>query len=431
MAAFPGARINQGWSKVASVESDPVIVTPPPDPAVTGLVLVVDDEAPVREMLAAILESANLEVHQAASGDSALELVRGPRQYDAILSDVDMPRMSGLRFLQAVRAVDLDVPVLLITGRPEVDSAARAVEHGAFRYLLKPVSMETLTDAVASAMRLHRVARLRRQMLAHLGDDTRLLADHAGLHATFESGLRSLRMVYQPIVRPAGGLVYAFEALARTSEPRLPHPGILFDSAERLNRVHELGRATRGATATFLGRCPVPLAFVYVHPGELSDDEMLAPDAPLSQHAGRVVLEITERHSLEGVPDLALRLKALRALGYRLAIDDLGAGYAGLTAFAVVQPDIVKLDMSLVRGCDAEPIKQQLIRAMTTLCKELRALVVAEGIETAAERDTVTSLGVDLLQGFLVGRPAETEHVLEGRPPPGKAWVWPSPEGVS
>jgi EAL domain-containing protein (putative c-di-GMP-specific phosphodiesterase class I) len=253
-------------------------------------------------------------------------------------------------------------------------------------------------------------------MLAHLGTDDRLLADRAGLEACFESGLRSLRLVYQPIVWSKNGAVYGYEALARTSEPRLPHPGVLFDVAERLDRVHELGRAVRNKAAEFLSLGRIRVAFVNVHAKELADDALLLPDAPLSRHARSVVLEITERQSIEGVPDVRERIKALRALGYRLAIDDLGAGYAGLTSFTALEPNVVKLDMALVRGCDGEPMKQQLIRSMTSLCRELGALVVAEGIETQAERDTVAGLGCDLLQGFLLGRPGEAADVVATPP---------------
>ena len=373
--------------------------------------LVVDDEVPLRDLFALILGEAGWQVDLARSGDEALELLGGGLAYDVVLSDIDMPGMDGLALLKAVRTRDLDLPVLLVTGHPRVESAVLALDQGALRYLLKPVALDTLTEAVAGAARLHRVARLKRQMLAHLGSDDRLLADHAGLQASFESGLRSLRLVYQPIFHARGGTVYAYEALARTSEARLPHPGVLFDVAERLDRIHELGRAIRGIAAEFIEKSGIPFAFVNVHPHELSDDALLLPEAPLSRHANEVVLEITERHSIEGVPELPRRIKALRALGYRLAIDDLGAGYAALATFATLEPDVVKLDISLIRGCDHQPVKQQLIRSMTGLCKELGAMVVAEGIETPAERDTAVDLGCDLLQGFLLGRPAEGSDV--------------------
>ncbi len=382
-----------------------------PDSKETGRILVVDDEVLLQELFASVLREAGWSVDVAHNGDEALRLLSA-QKYDVVLSDIDMPRMNGLQLLRAVRARDLDLPVVLVTGHPRVESAVQALEQGAHRYLLKPVALDVLTEAIAGASRLHRLATLKRQMLAHLGTDDRLLADRAGLEACFESGLRSLRLVYQPIVWATNGAVYGYEALVRTSEPRIPHPGVLFDVAERLDRVHELGRAIRNKAAEFLTVSGIPVAFVNVHARELADDALLLADAPLSLHARSVVLEITERQSIEGVADLHERIKTLRGLGFRLAIDDLGAGYAGLTSFTNLEPHVVKLDMALVRGCDHEPMKQQLIRSMTSLCKELGALVVAEGIETEAEREAVAGLGCDLLQGFLLGRPAEAADVL-------------------
>ena len=118
------------------------------------------------------------------------------------------------------------------------------------------------------------------------------------------------------------------------------------------------------------------------------------------------MLEITERASLDSVADAQARVRSLRALGYRIALDDLGAGYAGLTSFAALAPDVVKLDMALVRGLDRDLVKQKLVGSMVGLCRELGILVVAEGIETEGERDAATAAGCGLLQGFLMGRPS-------------------------
>jgi EAL domain-containing protein (putative c-di-GMP-specific phosphodiesterase class I) len=86
-------------------------------------------------------------------------------------------------------------------------------------------------------------------------------------------------------------------------------------------------------------------------------------------------------------------------------VDDLGAGYAGLSSFSQLEPDIAKIDMSLVRGIDSDARKQSIVRSMTRLCDELGTLVVVEGVETTAERDTLVDLGCDLLQGFLFAKP--------------------------
>jgi EAL domain-containing protein (putative c-di-GMP-specific phosphodiesterase class I) len=117
------------------------------------------------------------------------------------------------------------------------------------------------------------------------------------------------------------------------------------------------------------------------------------------------VLEITERASLEDVEDLGDRIVRLRRLGYSLAIDDLGAGYAGLASLTKLEPEVVKLDMSLVRGVDVSHTKQHLVSSMVRVCVDLGMLVVTEGVETTSERDTLVSLGCDVLQGYLFSRP--------------------------
>jgi EAL domain-containing protein (putative c-di-GMP-specific phosphodiesterase class I) len=146
--------------------------------------------------------------------------------------------------------------------------------------------------------------------------------------------------------------------------------------------------------------------FVNLHPSDLMDDTLLAPDAPLSRYAPRVVLEVTERASLERVAELSSRVQRLRGLGYRLAVDDLGAGYAGLASFAALTPEIVKLDMALIRGLDKDPVKRKLVESIGRLCVDLGIQVVAEGIETEEERQAAVASGCGMLQGFLIGRPA-------------------------
>ncbi len=98
-------------------------------------------------------------------------------------------------------------------------------------------------------------------------------------------------------------------------------------------------------------------------------------------------------------------MSQLRELGFRIAVDDLGAGYAGLSSFALLEPDIVKLDMTLVRDVDRSSVKQKLVASMASLCRDMGLLTVAEGVETQAERDTLIHLGCDLLQGFYFARP--------------------------
>jgi len=117
------------------------------------------------------------------------------------------------------------------------------------------------------------------------------------------------------------------------------------------------------------------------------------------------VLEVTERSAIDDVKDIQVRVGALRRLGFRIAIDDLGAGYAGLSSFAALEPEIVKLDMSLIRNVHRSEIRQRLVGSMASVCREMNMRVVAEGVELREEYAIVLEAGCDLLQGYLFARP--------------------------
>ncbi len=376
-------------------------------------ILIVDDDPDLLRVFVRWLQAAGYQTTTASNGQAACELV-AKTKFQAILSDISMPHMDGIDLLREVRRVDLDVPVILMTASPNVETAAEAVEWGAFRYLLKPIEGALLKETVAKASGAHRLAKLKREAMDVLqlkGE----VGDRAGLDVRLDSALKTMWMAYQPIVSWSGKNIFAYEALLRSREPALPHPGAIFDAAERLGRLEIIGRAIRDDVANRLTTDPLsdgPI-FVNLHAHDLADETLYSRDALLSKFAPRVVLEITERAALDSIKNLRPRIAELRRLGYRVAVDDLGAGYAGLTSFADLEPDVVKLDMSLIRDVHKERTKRQLIKSMVSLCKEMQIQVVAEGVETAAERDTLIDIGCDLLQGYLFGRPNPTAAKIE------------------
>ncbi len=377
-------------------------------------VLVVDDEDALRRAMQRILERAGYEVVTAANGREATRWLEDISTLDAIVSDLRMPEMNGLELLRAVRSHDLDLPVLLVTAAPDVASAIEAINFGAYKYIQKPVDPEVICDNVQRAVALRRMARVKREGLALLGQSDVQAADRAGLEASFGGVLRTLWMAYQPIVHAADGKLFGYEALLRASEPKLPHPAAILDAAERLDRLPELGRAVRTAAAAPMPQTPGTALFVNLHPRDLADETLFSAESPLARIAPNVILEITERASLDEVSDVRDRVARLRKLGFRLAVDDLGAGYAGLTSFATLEPEVIKLDMSLVRDVDTNLVKRRVVAQMTTLAHDLGVLVVAEGVETLAERNMLVSLGCDLLQGYLLAKP--------GKPFPDVSW---------
>lgn len=371
-----------------------------------GNILIVDDEPMLSRGLARSLEADGYDVITMDDAEEASKLLKN-ESFDAIVSDISMPRMNGLQFLRSAREHDLEVPVLLVTAMPAVETAIEAIQYGAFKYLTKPVDLKQFRQAVGKAVQLHRIALMKREASDLLGTSKAMFGDRAGLEATFDRALETLRMVYQPIVRADDKSLFGYEALLRSGEPSLPHPGAVLDAAERLDRLDELGRKVRSsAPAPMMSKPDAGCLFVNLHTYDLLDPALTSPDSPLAEIAHRVVLEITERASLQDIQDVRERVAVLRHMGFRIAIDDLGAGYAGLTSFAALEPEIVKLDMSLVRDVHLVRTKQKLIRSMTQLCKEMGMMVVAEGVECPEERDMLIDLGCDLLQGYLFARPA-------------------------
>lgn len=379
----------------------------------SGRILLVDDYQLILDAHACVLSAAGFTVEGVKDGEEAVERV--DQGFDCILSDIHMPAMDGLALLKRVRERDLDVPVILVTGEPSLETAMRAVEFGALRYLPKPVAAAELVKVVREAVRMHRLARVKREALELTSNFPGLAGDRAGMEATFARALGSLWMAFQPIVYAREQKILGFEALLRCPDPALPDPGALIDTAERLGQIHVLGRTVRDRIAEQIPAAPDGVTiFVNLHPDDLEDEDLWDGNSPLLRHAARVVLEITERAPLDHVAALRSHIARLRELGFRLAVDDFGAGYAGLTSFASIEPEFVKIDMSLVRDIDHNPVKHRVVSRMTELAHDLGMLVIAEGIETPAEREALVRIGCDFLQGYLLAMP--------GKPFPAVQW---------
>ncbi|MCA9622318.1 MAG: EAL domain-containing protein [Myxococcales bacterium] len=353
----------------------------------------------VRRAFARVLAQSGFEVLTAENGADALELIR-KHDFSAIISDISMPDMDGIALLQAVRDIDVTMPVVLATGAPSIDSAADAVELGALNYLRKPVAPEQLVRAVETAVER------RHEASEAVVETQRTQQRLATLRGDFQAALDQLHMAYQPIVDVSTQQVFGYEALLRTNHAPMRNPLAFIEASETLDAIWTLGRSVRRRIATDSLQSPHGAQlFVNLHPRDLFDEELVNPRSPLSRIARHVILEVTERASLERLDEVKEQIRRLRELGFRIAIDDLGAGYASLSAIALVEPEVVKLDMSLVRDIHEVPTKQRLVRAMTSLSKELGAIVVAEGVENERERDCLVELGCSLLQGYFFARP--------------------------
>jgi EAL domain-containing protein (putative c-di-GMP-specific phosphodiesterase class I) len=220
-----------------------------------------------------------------------------------------------------------------------------------------------------------------------------------------------LTIVVQPIVDVRTGSVHAYEALARFAAPGIDgSPLHWFSLAEQLGQRAALERAClRGALELFARRPPGTSLSVNLSAPVLLHDATMA----MLERAGAgvpgdltgLIIEITEETLVHSDMQLLNAIQPLRARGARLAVDDMGAGYSGLRQITSVLPSYLKLDRSLVAGLDHDSERAALVGALAGYSKQVRSLLVAEGVETADELRTIQRLGVPLVQGFYYGRP--------------------------
>ncbi|MFZ5441874.1 MAG: EAL domain-containing protein [Myxococcota bacterium] len=359
-------------------------------PSPAGRVLVVDDDDLFLRVCHSVLRRSGLTVDPVSDPREALERVR-QHHYDVIVSDLCMPGVSGISLLEGVRKIDPTVPFVLMTGMPTVETAISAIDLGVHKYLPKPFDVDAFVGAVNEAVR------------KRVGAD-----DLPALHRRLDRALEKLWMAYQPIVALSKEGTLAYEALLRTTAEEIKGPQEILELAEKTHRIFDVGRAIRRKVAADLpGLSSDIQVFVNLHPADLEDPDLYSADAPLTKFAARVVLEITERASIAHDQSLNEHCRSLRALGFRIAVDDLGAGYSGLTTLARVQPEFVKLDASLVRDLPNSSVNQLIVSAVLDLSGELGSRVVAEAIETPAELEMLKLLGVDLMQGYFFARPGK------------------------
>lgn len=315
--------------------------------------------------------------------------------------NIEACRRVGLRAMVVVplRYRDQGVGVLKIVSKtPAAFGAAEAtmIEHLA---TLAGASLHRATeDAMAQAQRQG----VRAQYPAPAG-----AGSSDALSTWLDEVLASseLRIARQPVMRLSDRSIVGWEALARFPERHGVSTDAWFAHAARAGRSEELELAAVRAALAGLEALPgdVYLA-INVSPGTACGDALAqALDAVDPR---RLVLEITEHTPVEDYAGLAQRLLAYQERGVRIAIDDAGAGFCSLRHVLTLAPDIIKLDLSLVRGVDRRPRVQALVAALCTFAGGTDAALVAEGIETAEELATLQQLGVPYGQGYYLGRPS-------------------------
>jgi EAL domain-containing protein (putative c-di-GMP-specific phosphodiesterase class I) len=216
-------------------------------------------------------------------------------------------------------------------------------------------------------------------------------------------------MEYHPIIVTETEEIYGYEALARGRRSGLRSPEVLLEVASEANLLWELSRLLRKrAVEGIKGELDQgQYLFLNVDPHDFNDPEFrdLTPEALGVDNPDLIVLEITERTAIRDYPQFQEYIKVFRERGFRFAVDDAGSGYAGLGSIANLNPDYIKLDISLISNIDTNFLKQNLVETLVKFAESHDAKVVAEGVERREEFEVVKQLGVHLTQGFLFHKP--------------------------
>ena len=235
-------------------------------------------------------------------------------------------------------------------------------------------------------------------------------------------------MAFQPIVDVICGGVFAYEALVRGVNGEGAYEIFAqisdddrydFDQQCRVRAVElasQLGLVERDACLS-----------INVLPNAVGGtgacvERTLAAAQVVGLPTERIIFEFTEGAPLSDHEQLIWVIRNYREMGFRTAIDDFGAGYSGLTLLTKFQPDLIKLDMALIRGIDADPVRRAVVGGIIHMCEDLGIAVVAEGLETPGEFRALRDLGLSLLQGFLFAAPG-----IEQMPKP----VWPGGSAIA
>ncbi|MCL0041841.1 EAL and GGDEF domain-containing protein [Peptococcaceae bacterium] len=224
---------------------------------------------------------------------------------------------------------------------------------------------------------------------------------------------KNFNIVYQPLVSLSTGKVIGYEALTRgPKDSILESPAKLFPLAEKANLLYALEKVTREKALEKIGQLTdEELLFLNINPSILNDPsfsgdrtkEILLKNGKSPQS---VVFEITERTAITNFAAFRKALEHYRKQGFKIAIDDVGAGYSSLQSVAELKPDFIKIDRSLIANINMDSTKQALLETFITFSRKINSIVIAEGIENEDELEVVTKLGLSIAQGFYIARPS-------------------------
>jgi len=385
-------------------------------------VLIAEDEPGVRRALAELITGeASLELVGAAGhAHQAVELAQSQCP-DVALIDVKMPGGGGQRAARGIRSTSPQTRVLALSAYNDRASVLEMLRAGAVGYLVKGSSARQIVEAIrATALGQGALSgEVAADVIQELADQLREEEEHARRRGELVRAIRrvlagkGLTMHFQPVADLQTGTVVGLEALARFDSKAWQAPEIAFREAGEVGLLVDLELAAVRAALDQIDRLPADAFLaVNVSPATVTSESFL--ETISAAPAERAVIEITEHAQVDDYATLNDALAMLRERRVRLAIDDAGAGFSSLQHIIRLAPDFIKLDITLTRGIDEAPVRRALATALISFASEIGAAIIAEGIETQGEFDTLRALGVPFGQGFYLAPPSPATSLISG-----------------
>jgi EAL domain-containing protein (putative c-di-GMP-specific phosphodiesterase class I)/AmiR/NasT family two-component response regulator len=346
---------------------------------------------------------------------------------DVALLDVRMPGGGGSHAAREIRRRSPETRIVALSASADPRTVASMVRAGAVGYVGKDQPADEVLRAIhrsadgRASLVVNRLGEVAERLVEQQTRHVVHLADRARVSAErIEEAIRGdvIHTVFQPVVDLNDGRILGVEALSRFPTKPRRSPETWFAEAAAHGLLARLELATAIRALEHLGEIPEGV-YLSVNVSSETLREPRLPELLRSLTAERVMIELTERSPIQDYEETGARLAELRALGSRLAIDDVGKGFSGLAHIVELSPHVLKFDRSLVTGVDADAHKSALIARLSSYADQVGMEVVAEGIETVAELETLRGLGVRAGQGSLLGRPGPIPSVADG------TWEWP------
>jgi EAL domain-containing protein (putative c-di-GMP-specific phosphodiesterase class I)/FixJ family two-component response regulator len=387
-------------------------------------ILVVDDQTANLTLLHELLRVDGFTDVRTTSDPADAVAAVVTEEVDLVVADLRMPGVNGLDLLREIQrrtAPSAYLPVLVLTAHANSAMKREALATGAHDFLVKPFDADELllrirnllaTRALHVEVDQHR--RSLEELLLHYEEEAARRADEWAMkRRRVEQALSpsAFHLVFQPVFDVGSSRLVGLEGLTRFDlEPHRP-PNEWFAEADEVDLSASLQLGVLRAAVAELDQVPAPTFLALNLSAEVlvtAELDEILDGADLS----RVVLELTEHAPVADYEAVHGALRPWREAGLRFAIDDAGAGYASFQHILRLRPDIIKLDIALTRGIDADPIRRSLAAALVTFGHEMDAVLVAEGVETAQELEALAALGFDAAQGYHLGRPVPLADAL-------------------